>query len=158
MMIVVVGASCWCRTKWKNHSLNIVLSWSWIMIIIEFDLFSNNMCCPLKSEVLANLFWDFFSSSLLTCQRPSEQLCVCVCMLGDRRKRDCFETMQMRLVFLRVSFIRKDIYIHSINFNYVITLRERDDEDDDEVLFLKHRFRTSRHMRQWPMGKDEQQQ
>jgi hypothetical protein len=57
--------------------------------------------------------------------------------------------MQMRIVFLRVYHSSVRMYIHSINFNYVITLSE------NEVLFLKHRFQTSRHMRQWPMGKDD---
>ena len=122
------------------------------------SIYFQTTCVALwRAKFLPISFEIFF---LLLSWHVSDQVnsCVCVCV--------CWETEENEIVSKLCkwdwsfsgyhSSVR--IYIHSINFNYVITLRERDDEDDDEVLFLKHRFRTSRHMRQWPMGKDEQQQ
>jgi hypothetical protein len=88
------------RTKWKNNFSTLIIII--IIIIIELYLFSNNMCCPLK--LVLSFFFCLDMSSKSTAVWRCE----------TTRKKNCFESMQMRIVFLRLSFIRKDILIRLI--------------------------------------------
>lgn len=90
-----------------------------MIMMIELNLFSNNMCCPLMLRSIIDNQPAAYSTRLDSIQREKE----------TKRKFEideeyANENEMNTIVFLRVSSIRKRIVeIDLIYFNYVITLR-----------------------------------
>ena len=113
-------ASCCFETcrKWRNHFPTLIII---IIIIVEFGFIFKQHVLPFEAQILSN-FSSNMSFEVNSWLRAREL---------DMQMRE-----RGRIVFLRVYVYHSSVRmsIHSINFNYVITLSE------NEVLFLKTSF------------------